>query len=127
MAVASYAAAAMSDDSLPGPHLSQLKSLGQLLKPVAHLGKGGLSDAFVASVDQALTLHELVKVKLEAHKDQKKALVPELATRTRSRLIQRVGNVAVLYRQHPDPEHRKIGLKDLRAPGDSRGPKAQPV
>lgn len=116
----------MSDDSLPGPHLSQLKSLGQLLKPVAHLGKGGLSDAFVASVDQALTLHELIKVKLEAHKDEKKTLVPELAGRTRSRLVQRVGNVAVLYRQHPEPERRKIQLKELEVPGDPKGPKPQP-
>lgn len=88
--------------------MGRLKSLGQLLKPVVHVGKGGLSGALLATVEQALIDHELIKVKFDALKEQKKALAPELAVRTGSRLVQRVGNVVVLYRQHPDPERRKI-------------------
>ncbi len=100
----------MSDDidRLPGPLLRRLKGMGQLLRPVVFVGKDGLSTGLVASVDQALSDHELIKVKFDAHKDEKKVLAPDLAARTSSRLIQRVGNVAVLYRQHPEPEKRKI-------------------
>ncbi|MDO8349074.1 MAG: YhbY family RNA-binding protein [Planctomycetota bacterium] len=100
----------MSDERLPGPHLRRLKSLGQLLKPVVHVGKGGLTPQVVATVVLALADHELIKVKFEAHKDEKKALAPELAQRTGSHLIQRVGNVLVLYRQQPEPRKRKILL-----------------
>jgi len=95
---------------LTNPQLSKLKGLGQLLEPVLKVGHAGLSDGFIASLDKALTDHELVKVKFSDFKDQKKTLSPQLAERTRSRLIMRVGNVAVLYRPNADPEKRKLKL-----------------
>jgi RNA-binding protein len=90
--------------------LSKLKGLGQLLEPVVRVGHAGLSDAFMASLNQALADHELVKVKFSDFKDQKKVLSPKLAELTGSQLIMRVGNVVVLYRQQPDPAKRKIIL-----------------
>lgn len=84
--------------------------MGQLLDPVVHVGKGGLTDALLATVGTALDDHELIKVKFEAHKEEKKTLAPELAARSGSHLIQRVGNVVVLYRAHADPARRKITL-----------------
>ena len=93
---------------LNNKQISHLKGLGQLLEPIARVGHAGLSDAFIASLNQALDDHELVKVKFSALKDQKKVLTPQLATLTHSRLIMRVGNVAVLYREQADPAKRKI-------------------
>ncbi|MGE3312152.1 MAG: YhbY family RNA-binding protein [Limisphaerales bacterium] len=98
----------MTDEPAGGVKLGRLKALGQLLNPMVHVGKGGLSESLIATVDRALGDHELIKVKFDALKEQKKVLAPELAERTGSRLVQRVGNVAVLYREHPDPERRKI-------------------
>lgn len=88
--------------------ISHLKGLGQLLEPVVRVGHAGLSEAFLASLNQALNDHELVKVKFSDFKDQKKELSPKLAELTGSRLVMRVGNVAVLYREQPDPAKRKI-------------------
>lgn len=90
--------------------ISHLKGLGQLLEPVVRVGNAGLSDALIASLNKALDDHELVKVKFSALKDQKKILSPQLAELTQSRLVTRVGNVAVLYRQQADPVKRKIPL-----------------
>jgi len=42
-------------------------------------------------------------VKFFEFKEDKKTLAPELAEKTSSRLIMRVGNVAVLYRAKPAP------------------------
>jgi RNA-binding protein len=102
----------MSDtvERLPGPQLRRLNALGQVLKPVVHVGKGGLTPELVASAERALGDHELIKVRFEAHKDEKKSLAPELATRTGSHVIQRVGNVLVLFRRNPEPAKRKIAL-----------------
>lgn len=97
----------MTETSLPGPLLRRLKSRGQLLDPVVLVGKSGLTPALLASVEVALNHHELIKVKFEAHKEEKKTLAPELAARSGSRLIQRVGHVVVLYRPHTDPAKRK--------------------
>lgn len=95
---------------LTNRQLSQLKGMGQLLEPVLKVGHAGLSDGFIASLNQALNDHELVKVKFADFKEEKKTLSPEMAERTGSRLIMRVGNVAVLYRPNAEPEKRKIKL-----------------
>ena len=88
--------------------IAHLRGLGQRLEPTVHIGQAGLTDALLTSLNQALDSHELVKVKFHAHKDEKKQLAPQLAERTGSVLVQRVGHVVVLYRQQSDPAKRKI-------------------
>lgn len=82
--------------------------MAQRLEPMLKVGKAGLSDGFVKTVDEALALHELVKVKFADFKDEKKTLSPLLAEKTQSFLVMRVGNVVVLYRQQPDKSKRKV-------------------
>ena len=94
--------------TLGNPQIRKLKALGQRLDPMLKIGKAGLSDGFVKSVDEALTLHELIKIKFDDLKEQKKELSLQLATRTTSHLVMRVGHVVVLYRQNPDPARQKI-------------------
>lgn len=65
------------------------------------VGKAGLSEGFIKSVDAALAQHELVKIKFADFKEQKKELAPALAEKTSSHLIMRVGNVMVLHRPKP--------------------------
>jgi len=88
--------------------IAHLRGLGQRLEPTVHIGQAGLTDALIASLNQALDHHELVKAKFFALKEQKKELAPQLAARTDSVLVHRVGNVVVLYRQQPDLAKRKI-------------------
>ncbi|MEO6740247.1 MAG: YhbY family RNA-binding protein [Chthoniobacteraceae bacterium] len=75
-----------------------LKAKAQLLEPVVKLGHAGLSEAFVRSMDAALTRHELVKMKFSDFKNQKHDLAPQIAEKTASTLVAQVGNVAVFYR-----------------------------
>ncbi|MGO9246343.1 MAG: YhbY family RNA-binding protein [Verrucomicrobiia bacterium] len=97
--------------SLSSRQTNQLRSLAQRLEPILHLGKAGVTDAFVASVDQALNDHELIKIKFTAFKDTKKPLAEEIATRTNSELVWIVGHVAVFYREQPDPAKRRVHLE----------------
>lgn len=79
------------------------------LKAILQLGAKGLTDAVVAEVDLALEHHELIKVKVAAEdRDARDAMIAELAGRAAATLVQRIGNVAVLYRQSKD--HRQIVL-----------------
>jgi RNA-binding protein len=96
--------------SLTSRQTSQLRSLAQRLDPILHLGKAGLTDAFLASAEQALNNHELIKIKFAAFKDTKKILAEELATRTKSELVQIVGHVAVFYREQADPAKHRVPL-----------------
>ena len=61
-----------------------------------------MSEAFLQSLDTALTQHGLVKMKFSDHKEEKKTLVPQMAERTSSALVMQVGNVAVFYRPKPE-------------------------
>ena len=75
-----------------------LKARAQRLEPVVKLVHGGMSEAFLQSLDTALTQHGLVKMKFSDHKEEKKTLIPQMAERTSSALVMQVGNVAVFYR-----------------------------
>jgi len=74
------------------------------LKATLKVGKEGLSPQFLAALDDTLKHNELVKVKFDEFKEQKKELAPQLAETSRSYLITRVGNVVVLYRPKPREE-----------------------
>ena len=97
--------------NLTSRQTSQLRSLAQRLDPILHLGKAGVTDAFIASVEEALNDHELIKIKFAAFKDTKKALAEEIATRTHSELVGIVGHVAVFYREQSDPAKRRVPLE----------------
>ena len=80
-----------------------LKARAQRLEPVVKLGHGGMSPAFLQSLDQALTQHGLVKMKFSDFKEERKELAPRIAEETKSELIMQVGNVAVYFRPPPKP------------------------
>jgi RNA-binding protein len=88
---------------LSGKLRRHLRSLGHELRPVVQIGRDGLDDGLVAAVDQALTDHELIKVKLgEAATHDRHDAADDLAARTRSEVAQVLGNTVLLYRAHPD-------------------------
>jgi RNA-binding protein len=95
--------AARMVEALTNRELRELKARAQLLKPMLKIGKDGLSPAFLKATDDALAHHELVKVKFDDFKDQKKELAPKLAAGVSAQLIMQVGHVVVLFRRKPVP------------------------
>lgn len=90
--------------TLTNAQKSELKTRAQRLDPVMKVGHDGVSEGFLRGLDEALARHELVKIKFTAFKEEKKRLAPEIAERTGSALIMRVGNTAVYYRAKPAGE-----------------------
>jgi RNA-binding protein len=88
-------------DPLTNAQVRALKAQAQRLKATLKIGKEGMSRQFLAALDEALKHRELVKVKFDDFKEQKKELTPQLAEKSGSHLITRVGNVVVLYRPKP--------------------------
>jgi RNA-binding protein len=86
---------------LTNPEIRKLKAEAQRLKPILKIGKSGVTPQFLKSVDGAFTSHQLIKIKFDDFKDQKKVLAPQLAEQTKSELITLLGNVVVLYRRKP--------------------------
>ena len=93
--------------ALTNAQIRALKAQAQRLKATLKVGKEGLSPQFLAALDETLKHHELIKVKFDGFKEQKKELAPQLAERSRSRLLTRVGNVVVLYRPEPVEDEQR--------------------
>jgi len=87
-----------------------LRGLAHSLKPVAQLGKEGLSEGFYQHLDGALDDHELVKLKFVDFKEQKREATAEIETRLGAACAGTIGHVAILYRPAHDPERREIRL-----------------
>ena len=94
--------------SLTNSQVRDLKAQAQRLKATLKVGKEGLSPQFLAALDELLKYHELVKVKFDEFKEQKKELAPQLAEKSGSYLVTRVGNVVVLYRPKPIEEKQAV-------------------
>ena len=80
------------------------------LKPLVIIGAKGVTEQLLGSVDLALKDHELIKVKFGEFKEAKKEISVEIAEATKSELVGIIGNIAIFYRQQPEPEKRKIKI-----------------
>jgi len=93
---------------LTGKQARYLRGLGHHLKPVVMIGKDEVNEAIIAAVDEALTIHELIKVKLqEGCLGDRKEVAAELAAATDSAVAQVLGKMFLLYRESED---KKIKL-----------------
>lgn len=102
---------------LTGKQRRYLRGLGHELKVIVQVGKDGIDDGVVAAIDQALTDHELIKLKIGDAADlDRHDAATELATRTKSDVAQVLGYTVLLYR--PDPEDPKITLPKAGAKAD---------
>lgn len=80
-----------------------LRSLAHDLNAVVLLGNKGATEAVVKELNQALDIHELVKIKLSGgDKEERQAQIDVLTSGTGAEQIQQIGHVVVLFRRNVD-------------------------
>jgi len=78
----------------------RLRGLGHKLKPVITVGTGGLSDSLLEEFENSLQHHELMKVKVSAgDRDERDTAIRALCKYSGAQLLQRVGNIGLLFRK----------------------------
>lgn len=97
---------------LKGYQRTHLRGLAHGIKPTVFVGQKGLSSSVVDAVDEALNAHELIKIKFQDFKEkaEKKAVSEKIENLTGAEMVGMIGHMAIFYRQHPDPEKRKISI-----------------
>ena len=97
---------------LKGYQKKHLRGLAHGLKPVVQIGREGVTDGVIRAVDEGLSRHELIKIRFNEirEKELKEAITVELAARTGSVAAGMIGHTVILYREHIDPERKKIFL-----------------
>ena len=79
-----------------------LRSQAQSLNPVVMVGHEGITEGVITALEEALTNHELVKVRFQDFKEMTRELSDELAKKTGSARIAVTGFTAVFYRENPE-------------------------
>lgn len=89
--------------ALSGKQARYLRGLGHHLKAIIMIGKDELTPTLLAATDEALTTHELIKVKLqEGCISDRRQIADELARATSSAVAQVLGRTILLYRKNPE-------------------------
>ena len=84
---------------LTGKQKRYLRAQGNSLHAIFQIGKDGLHQKQIESIDDALTAHELIKIKvLESCMLSKNEVALELSRCTKSEVAQILGRTILLYR-----------------------------
>ena len=82
--------------------IRHLKPMAHHLKPVVMVGQGGLHEAVLREIDNALDCHELIKVKIAAgDRNERDGIAARIKQLSGADLILSIGNMAVFFRANP--------------------------
>ena len=89
---------------MTGKERAAFRAQANSLEPLFQIGKGGMSDALIEQVADALRKRELIKIKvlLESAPETPREFADKLAEATGSEVIQVVGGSIVFYKENPD-------------------------
>lgn len=90
---------------------SNLKSMAATMKPIAQIGKEGISDNLIRSLSDALEARELIKVNLlPSSGEDGDNLAANVAELLRAEVVAVIGRKAIFYRRssRKDFEHIKF-------------------
>ena len=88
---------------------AQLRGLTNGMQAIFQVGKGGIGDALIKQVDDALEARELIKITvLENAQTTSRAVADEIAAKVKADVVQVIGSKFILYRE--SKEHKEIVL-----------------
>jgi RNA-binding protein len=97
-------------NKLSGTQRKYLRGLAHSLTPVVIIGQNGVTDTLIEKVDFNLDIHELIKIKFNEFKEEKKELSKKIEENTKSEMVGMIGHTAIFYRENEDEEKRAITL-----------------
>ena len=95
---------------LEGFQKKYLRGLAHKTKPVVFIGQKGITETLNRSIDDALTAHELIKIKyIDFKEKEKKTELAGIIEKTHDwEMVGMIGHTAIFYRQHTEEEKRRI-------------------
>ena len=100
--------------NLSSAQRSHLRSNAHQLEPIVLIGKNGVTDGTLETVNRALNSRELIKIKFREFKDEKKTLSHQIANLTACDVVGMIGHIVILFRQNPDPQKQNIHLPNIK-------------
>ena len=98
----------MSD--LTSKQRKYLRSAAHHLNPVILIGKNGFYDGAKIAINNALDLHELIKIKFKEFKADRKLIGKKIANELKCEIVGEVGNTIILYRFNSNLEKHNYNI-----------------
>ncbi|PKH08405.1 MULTISPECIES: ribosome assembly RNA-binding protein YhbY [Planomicrobium] len=97
---------------LTGKQKRFLRSEAHHVDPIFQVGKGGVNEAMIVQISEALEKRELVKISiLQNNEDDKNEVAETLAKGTKAELVQLIGHTVVLYKQSVNNKRIELPVK----------------
>ncbi|EFU84781.1 ribosome assembly RNA-binding protein YhbY [Staphylococcus lugdunensis] len=91
---------------LTGKQKRYLRSLAHNTDPTFQIGKSGINENMCKQISDTLEKRELVKIHiLQNNFDDKNDLAIQLASSTKSEVVQIIGSMIVLYKESEENKH----------------------
>ena len=97
-------------NNLSSSNRSYLRSQAHHLEPVVLIGKHGITDGTIESIDRVLEARELIKIKFREFKDDKLSMSEKITELTNSQVVGVIGHTVIIFRQNPDSDKRQIHI-----------------
>ncbi len=101
-------------DRVNSEQTKELKTRAHMLKPIIMIGQAGLTEAVLKEIEIALDIHELLKIKVRAERDERKEIFQQICIDTKAEMIQSIGQVIVIYREKPPKPQKKVAPQRKR-------------
>ena len=102
----------MSD--LTSKQRKYLRAAAHHINPVLSIGKNGFFEGARIAIDNALTIHELIKIKFREFKDERKDISVQISKDLNCDVIGQVGYTIILYRYNEKLEKHDYKLPNVK-------------
>lgn len=113
------------EEKMTSKRRAELRGQANRLEPLFQVGKGGISDALIAQTNDALRVHELIKLKvlLESAPETPREIAEKLAEATGSQVVQVIGGSMIFYKENPELQAEKKAKEKQKKSGTGKGAK----
>ncbi len=113
------------EDKMTSKRRAELRGMANRLEPLFQVGKGGISDALITQTQDALRVHELIKLKvlLESAPETPREIAEKLAEATGSQVVQVIGGSMIFYKENPELQAEKKAKEKAKKSGTGKGAK----
>lgn len=87
---------------LTNKQIKHLKSLAHPLHFILQTGEKGLTEALQSEIAIALRAHELIKIKLNAEREEREAMIAEIVAVQQCEKVGYIGKTVTLYKANPE-------------------------
>jgi RNA-binding protein len=89
-----------------------LRGLAHPLKPVIIIGQQGLTSNVKNEIEQALSHHELIKLRVNAEdRTQRREMIAAIAAAANAEIVATIGHIVALYRMNPEKPKIQLDRK----------------